>query len=224
MTITVHLSKTSNKKLGKGVYASTSSANTCPLTCGMYNKCYAKKGPQSWHWNKVNNQQRGTDWDTFCTQVEQLKPNTLFRHNVSGDLPTINNVLDTVSLDKLQCAVVNSGVRFYTYTHWHSGLANQDVLKRFSQPNFVINLSTEKPLEAFNFKQKGFDVVITNTKVFDLAVETLKTHKQPAKITNNGESVKVIPCPEQYTNSATCANCKLCTRSNRDFVIAFKEH
>jgi hypothetical protein len=187
----------------------------------MYKECYAKKGPQSWNWAKVNKGERGTDWDTFCSQVEKLKPKTLFRHNVSGDFPTIAGVLDTVKLDKLQCAVTNSGSTFYTYTHWHTDVSNQDVIKRFSQPGFVINVSTEKPIDALRYKQQGFDVVITNTNVFNAAVNAIKNHKQLAFI---GEGVNVIPCPEQYTESATCATCKLCARSNRDYVIAFKKH
>jgi hypothetical protein len=233
--ITVHLSKTSNKKLGKGVYASTTSADSCPMTCGMYKECYAKKGPQSWHWNKVNRAERGTDWLTFCSDVEKLKPGTLFRHNVSGDLPykisyphETWRCIDTVALDQLQCVVTNSEAKFYTYTHTHTdkvyGSINLDTIKRFSQPGFVINVSTEKPKDAFKFKRAGFDVVITNTNVFNLAVDSIKTHKQPAKIVVNGESVPVIPCPEQYTDTATCATCKLCARANRDYVIAFKKH
>ena len=221
---TFHLSKTSNKKLGKGVYASTSSSDTCPVTCGMFNECYAKKGPQSWHWSKVSKGERGTDWATFCSQVEKLKPRTLFRHNVSGDLPTVGAAIDTVKLDQLQCAVVNSGARFYTYTHWAIGADNEDTIKRFSQNGFVINVSTERPRDALKFKQRGFDVVITNTDVFDLAVYSIKHRKQPANIVCNGENVKVLPCPEQYTESATCATCKLCARDNRDYVIAFKKH
>ncbi len=221
---TVHLSKTSNKKLGKGVYASTTSADSCPVTCGMYAKCYAKKGPQSWHWKKVNNDERGTDWDTFCSQVEKLKPGTLFRHNVSGDLPTIGETIDTVKLDQLQCAVTNSGARFYTYTHWNVSQTNRDIIKRFSQFGFAINVSTETIRTAAKYHLEGLDVVITDTALFKFAVNNLKEYKQPTKIKYCGEDVKVIPCPEQYTDSATCATCKLCTRVNRDFVIAFKEH
>jgi hypothetical protein len=187
----------------------------------MFNECYAKKGPQSWHWAKVNKGERGTDWATFCSQVEKLKPRTLFRHNVSGDLPTIGAAIDTVKLDQLQCAVVNSGARFYTYTHWAIGANNEDTIKRFSQNGFVINVSTERPRDALKFKQRGFDVVITNTDVFNVAVDTIKNHNQLAFI---GENVKVLPCPEQYTESATCATCKLCARDNRDYVIAFKKH
>jgi hypothetical protein len=65
----------------------------------------------------------------------------------------------------------------------------------------VINLSTEKPRDALKYKQQGFDVVITNTSVFDLAVYSVKHRKQPANIVCNGESVKVVPCPEQYTEA-----------------------
>jgi hypothetical protein len=232
---TVHLSKTSNKKLGKGVYASTTSADSCPVTCGMYAKCYAKKGPQSWHWAKVNRAERGTDWNTFCSQVEKLKPGTLFRHNVSGDLPYVVHYhgetwrqIDTAKLDQLQCATVNAGVTFYTYTHTHTdtqyGESNLNTIKRFSQHGFVINVSTETIRTAAKYHLEGLDVVITDTALFKFAVNNLKEYKQPTKIKYCGEAVKVIPCPEQYTDSATCATCKLCTRANRDFVIAFKEH
>ena len=229
---TFHLTtKSSNKKLG-GLPASTTSADSCPLTCGLYHVCYAKKGPQSWHWAKVNKGTRGTDWPSFLSQVEKLKPGSLFRHNVSGDLPTINGgLLDVVKLDQLQCATTNANVGLYTYTHWHTdktfGKTNVDSIKRFSQPGFVINISTETIEDAAFYKATGCDVVITNTTVFDFAVRAIKDNKQPLQIVSTEdltEPVKVIPCPEQYTESATCKTCKLCSRYNRDYVIAFKEH
>ncbi len=222
--LTVHLSKkSSNKKLG-GIASSTTSANSCSTDCGLFNVCYAKKGPQSWHWNKVTKGERGTDWLTFCSDVEKLKPNSLFRHNVSGDLPTINGVLDTVKLDQLQCATTNAKVNFYTYTHWNVSQTNRDVIKRFNQPGFVINASTEKIRVAAKYYLEGLDVVITNTGLFNFAVNNLKQYKLPTKINYCGELIKVVPCPEQYTDSATCASCKLCARSNRDFIVCFKQH
>jgi len=228
---TFHLSKkSSNKKLG-GLPASTTSADSCPTSCGLYNLCYAKKGPQSWHWAKVNKGTRGTDWPSFLSQIEKLKPGSLFRHNVSGDLPTVGGLLDTVKLDQLQCSTVNAGISLYTYTHWHTdpnySKANLDAIKRFSQPGFVINLSTEDVGKAAHYKTLGFDVVITNTTVFEFAVKAIQDNKKPLQIVSTEDlanPVKVIPCPEQYTNSATCATCKLCSRYNRDYVIAFKEH
>ena len=229
---TFHLTtKSSNKKLG-GLPASTTSADSCPLTCGLYHACYAKKGPQSWHWSKVNKGTRGTDWPSFLSQIEKLKPGSLFRHNVSGDLPTIKGgLLDVVKLDQLQCATTNANVGLYTYTHWHTdktfGKTNVDTVKRFSQPGFVINVSTEFVDDALFYREIGCDVVLTNTTVFEFAVESIQKKQGLLKICsveNLDESVNVIPCPEQYTDSATCKTCKLCSRYNRDYIIAFKEH
>jgi hypothetical protein len=223
-------SKSSNKKLG-GLPASTSSKETCPTSCGLFNQCYAKKGPQSWHWAKVTKKERGTDWPGFLSQVEKLKPGSLFRHNVSGDLPTITGLIDTVKLDQLQCATVNAGVNLYTYTHWHTdpnkGQANLDTVKRFSGPGFVINISTEKIEDACKYKRQGLDVVITDSTVFELAVRAIKDNRRSLFVADSQDlnnPLKVIPCPEQYTESATCATCKLCARANRNYVIAFKEH
>ena len=233
--LTVHLSKkSSNKKLG-GIASSTTSADSCPITCGLYKECYAKKGPQSWHWNKVSKGERGTDWLTFCSDVEKLKPNSLFRHNVSGDLPYVEHYkgetwrsIDTKKLDQLQCATVNAGVTLYTYTHTHTdikyGDSNLETIKRFSQPGFVINISTETIRTAAKYHLDGHDVVITDTGLFNFAVNNTKQYKQLTTIKYGGESIKVVACPEQYTNSATCATCKLCARANRDFIVCFKQH
>lgn len=224
--------KSSNKKLG-GLPASTSSSDTCPLSCGLYNQCYAKRGPQSWHWAKVTKQERGTDWPSFLSQVEKLKPGSLFRHNVSGDLPTLNscNALDQAKLFSLMKATETAGVSLYTYTHWWTdddfGRANLNIVKRFSRPGFVINVSTEDVEIAVLFKRYGLDVVLTNTDVFDMAVHGIKNGCSSLEIVNSSDldnPVKVIPCPEQYTDTATCASCKLCSRANRNYVIAFKEH
>jgi hypothetical protein len=234
-----HLSRSSNKKLGKGTFASTSSWDTCSISCGLFKECYAKKGPQSWHAAKVNRGERGTNnWDEFCAQVENIPKGSLFRHNVSGDLPYVEHypgetwrLIDTVKLDKLQCATVNAGVTFYTYTHLHDDdkywSANRGTILRFSQPNFVINVSTEDVTKAVNRFANGFDVVITNTNVFDLAVAAIKKNQATLDVVSSDNierSVKVIPCPEQYTDSATCKTCKLCARANRNFIIAFKQH
>ena len=91
----------------------------------------------------------------------------------------------------------------------------------------MINVSTEKVEDAAFYKTLGFDAVITNTTVFDFAVQSIKDNKEPLQIVSTDDlanPVKVIPCPEQYTDTATCASCKLCSRYNRDYVIAFKEH
>ena len=235
---TFHLSKkTSNKKLGK-IASSTSSADTCSVSCPLYHDCYAKRGPQSWHWAKVTKGERGVDVGSFCEQVESLKPGTMFRHNVSGDLPYVSHyegetwrLIDTEKLDKLQCAAVNADLKFYTYTHLHTddryGAANSDTILRFSGHKFVINVSTETVESAVDRYRNGFDVVITDSTVFELAVNAIKENKRPLMIADSQDlnnPVKVIPCPEQYTDTAKCETCGLCAKANRKFVIAFKKH
>ena len=214
---------------GSYVASSTSSADTSSSTCGMLKHSYAKPGPQSWHWAKVTKGDRGTDWSTFCGKVEKLKFGTLVRHNVSGDLPiSPQGLVLTAELDQLQCAVVNAGLRFYTYTHHHTnqlGKVNANTVKRFSSPGFVINISTESVTDAVNYHRDGQDVVITNSAVFELAVRAIKDNKNPLEVVNTydiSKPVKVIPCPEQYTNSATCATCKLCARYTDTY--AFRKH
>mgnify|MGYP003123027600 FL=1 len=231
MTSYFHLSRKSKNKKLNGIASSTSSWDTCSSSCGMFKECYAKHGPQSWHAKRVTSGERGTDWDSFCAAVESLKFGTMFRHNVSGDLPVSpQGLVLTEKLDQLQCAVVNAGLRFYTYTHHHTnqlGDVNANTVKRFSSPGFVINISTETVTDAVKYQRAGHDVVITNSAVFELAVRAIKDNKNPLEVVNTydiNSPVKVIPCPEQYTDSATCASCKLCARYNRGYVIAFRKH
>ena len=87
--VNVHISKkSSNSKVGK-IPVTTSEAGTCPTTCPMWDGCYAKTGPQSWHWRKVTAGERGGTWDDLATFVSQLNAGQLWRHNVSGDLPYV---------------------------------------------------------------------------------------------------------------------------------------
>jgi len=113
----VHLTlKSSNTKTGK-IPVSTTSKHSCPDTCSFKaGGCYALDYHLNMHWNKVTNEERGTDWDTFCNTVSGFKPNQLWRHNQAGDLPGQNNLIDTVKLKALVQA--NQGKRGFTYTHY----------------------------------------------------------------------------------------------------------
>ena len=96
---TVHITKKSgNSKVGP-IPVTTSSADTCPKSCAMYDQCYAKTGPQSWHWNKVTAGKRGGNWSELTDFVRSLKPHQVWRHNVSGDLPHV--VVDDVEYIRL---------------------------------------------------------------------------------------------------------------------------
>ena len=96
---------TSNKKLTglkpqKLVSATTSSWLTCSNACPLFNKCYAKKGPQSWNANKVTKKERGYNFNTLIKEIEELRTNTFLRLNVSGDLPSENYINDEKLIKK----------------------------------------------------------------------------------------------------------------------------
>ena len=73
----VHIkARSGNSKVGK-IPVTTSEASTCPTTCAMWDTCYAKTGPQSWHWNKVTKGERGGSWDDLTKFVSSLNAGQL---------------------------------------------------------------------------------------------------------------------------------------------------
>ena len=94
---------------------------------------------------------------------------------------------------------------------------------KFSTDNFVINLSTEKPLQASKFFVDKFDVVMTNSKVFDLAVDAIKKGDKPTMVNKYG-TIDLFPCKAQYMDNESCSTCRKCLEHNRKEVVIFKEH
>ena len=144
---TVHITKKSgNSKVGP-IPVTTSSADTCPKSCAMYDQCYAKTGPQSWHWNKVTAGKRGGNWSELTDFVRSLKPHQVWRHNVSGDLPhTVVDNVEYIRLDLLKELVdanKSSDAKGYTYSHHKLHSHNLEALKYANQNGFTINASCE---------------------------------------------------------------------------------
>ena len=221
-----HLTKTSaNKKLGSFVAASTSSADTCSNYCPFKQdgSCYAMHGPQSWHWAKVSSGERGSNWWEFCAQVLNLKPNQLFRVNVSGDLPTNEDgLIDEVKLFTLINCCELQELRAWTYTHHHlntrkNSRENLAIIKASKSKHLTINLSCEDRYQAANYQQEGFNVSIVDDDLFELLRDGYQVKQG---------TTKFVACPEQLPNSkATCSTCKLCTRSSsKRPVVVFKQH
>jgi hypothetical protein len=228
---------TSNKKLTglkpqKLVSATTSSWLTCSKYCPLFNKCYAKKGPQSWNANKVTRNERGYNFNTLIKEIEQLRTNSFLRLNVSGDLPSenyINDVrkIDKEALNKIYLATRKTNTTTYTYTHLHCDKKNKEynlnAVKEHSKENFVINISTEIKKNALKHYFNGHDVVITNTKLFNEAVKhQIETGKQKQLKTDKG-TVELFPCDAQYKES-NCSKCRKCSEYNRSEIVIFKEH
>jgi len=200
-----------NEKLGNIPYT-TSSAETCPSACPLKAKgCYAKQGPLYWHWRKVTEGKRGITWQAFLDNIKALPDGQVWRHNQAGDLPGVDNDIDTHKLDEIVKA--NTGKRGFTYTHKPvSSAKNRKAIARANHLGFTINLSADNLREADTLKALN----ITPVAVV-LPLGTEKKISTPAGNT-------VILCPAQYKENLTCGNCKLCAIRDRKVIIGFEAH
>lgn len=202
----------SNAKTGP-IPTSTSSRTSCPQTCPFFNKgCYAKSGPQNIHWKKVTEGERGTDWQIFCQTIKKLPQGQLWRHNVSGDLPHNDGVIDAEMLQQLVTA--NRKKRGFTYTHHALTAENIDTIRQANASGFAINASTESVEVA--------DAVMTDHGIPAVAV-VKSTETRRFFRTESGR--KVVTCPASLMpGKVTCATCGLCSQTDREFIVAFPAH
>ena len=112
---------TTNKKLTGGeklklVSATTSSWVTCSKHCPMHSKCYAKKGRQALHARAVTEGSRGYDFNKLLKEIEELRPGSLLRLNVSGDLPSVSYENDERKIDINALAELRNNLYLYTFT------------------------------------------------------------------------------------------------------------
>ena len=214
--VNVHISKKSaNSKVGK-IPVTTSSAGTCPTTCPMWDGCYAKTGPQSCHWRKVTDGERGGSWDDLTKFVSQLSAGQLWRHNVSGDLPYVTapdgqELINLALLKQLVDANKASDAKGYTYSHHKLNTHNLEALKYANKNGFTINASCESLTQADDARAQGLPAVCVVPSDEDTPTHTPAGHK-------------VTICPAQLHDKVSCSNCKLCSYTNRSQVVAFLAH
>ena len=107
--------RSSNRKTGP-IATTISSSDTCPTTC-PFNKgggCYAAGGPTAIHWRKLDRRETGTPILDFGHQLAaaKLKPGSLLRWNVAGDLPHYQGEINLPVLQQLVglwCGAPNCG-------------------------------------------------------------------------------------------------------------------
>ena len=213
----VHITKrSSNSKVGK-IPVTTSEESSCPTTCPFYGGgCYAKTGPQSWHWKKVSQGLRGGSWDDLAKFVSELNAGQLWRHNVSGDLPYNTTpdgqeLINLAMLKQLVDANKASGAKGYTYSHHKLNTHNKEAIKYANKNGFTINASCESLTQADVAIDEGLPAVCVVDSSKDVPTHTPAGHK-------------VTVCPAQLHEHVQCANCKLCSYSNRSQVVAFLAH
>jgi hypothetical protein len=180
---------------------------TCPSTCPLLNAgCYAQAG-------NVAIQARGrvsaNDGSVFLNALDRVPTGGIVRLHVSGDVlkDGDKNGSDTLDVDYLDAlikgATLRPDVSFYGYTHaWR--LIDR---ARFLFPaNFVLNASCDTVDEVTEARSAGWDTV------------TVVPHDVKGKRFGD-----VVVCPNQ-TVGLSCAECKLCFKSERKLTVAFKAH
>ena len=201
--------RSSNAQLGP-IPASTTEQRSCPITCPLKEVCYAKFHFQGANWRKVS--ERGMEWGEFLSKVRRIAPGSLWRHNVSGDLPA--DAEGNINIEDIRALLVaNRGRRGYTYTHHLLSDANLQIIKEANSKGFTVSASCESVDVA--------DSVMTKHGIPAVAVINSE-EKRRFFTTTNGR--KVVVCPAKIHADVTCATCGICANPDRTVVVAFPAH
>lgn len=206
------IKKSHNEKTGHIPVSNTYSA-TCPDACPFKNNgCYAEAGFYTlMNWRKLDAGERGTDYDSFLTSIRAMPDGQLWRHNVSGDLPGLNNNIDAGKLAELTRA--NTGKKGFTYTHKPMSTAtNRDAVQLANEQGFTVNLSANNLKHADELKELNIAPVVV----------VLPENAPALQHTPAGN--KVVVCPAQQRDDVTCKSCGLCQIASRKVIIGFRAH
>ena len=208
MILRYHLTERSNNAKTGPMAVSTSSRKTCPATCPMFEACYAKQGPLSWHWDKVTRGERGDPWPTFLRKLRTIETGQPLRLNQAGDLldPLTNR--GQVQLAQLKRATRH--LLAWSYTH-HVVEESDHAMRILREPGIVVNRSCESMAQADSMITKGLPAVVIVAEDHPNASRTPAGHK-------------VTVCPAQVSKAVNCKTCKLCATRPQNHVIAFRAH
>ena len=204
----------SNAKTGP-IGVTMTESRSCPDTCSLKGAgCYAKFSFVGIQWRQLDKGTHGIEWDEFIRELSRMPSGYTFRHNVAGDLPHDNGVIDSVKL--LQLVMASNKKTGFTYTH--HDMRNPDNLELVLGANkkgFTINASCDNLDQVDNAIALGLP-----------AATILPESSDKVTVTPNGK--RVVTCPATYRDDVTCASCgggrPLCARSDRDYAIGFPVH
>ena len=203
--------KSGNKKTGF-MPVTYNSRLTCPDSCIFKNNgCYADNYHTRLNWDKVTSGQRGGSFKELLNNIKALKPGTIWRACIAGDIPS--NKKGEISRTYIKgITEANQGLKGYTYTH--NGLdvgENISLLKTANKQGFTVNISTETEAAADN-------AVLNNLPAVIVVKSTEKRHRWFTK-----NKYKILVCPAQ-TSGVNCIDCQLCQHRPKNLIIAFLAH
>lgn len=199
-----------NKKTGAMPVTSTSS-NSCPVSCGLYNDCYGKSSYTRIQWDKLD--KKGIDFNQLCNLISSLRKNSPIRFNVVGDLSNNNGVVDSVKLIKLANIVKNRALDMILYTHLELFYLNVKAFQLAFSKGLNINISCETIEKAKKALNYGLNAVI---------VLPIGSINKVLKVDN----LVIVRCPNEYNAKIQCVNCMLCSKNRveKRVVVAFTAH
>lgn len=206
--------KGSNRKVGRGVAVSTSSAATCSTACPFHpdngGGCYGLGGPLGLHWRAVSDGSRGVPWQEFLTQLRKLPTGSLFRHNQAGDLYKPGTTTGRKALAQLVEACRH--LKAWTYSHHPRTPATVQAFKAATANGFTVNASCQTEAEADAAMAHGLRAVFIAP-----STETRNSWR-----TAGGN--RAVVCPAQRFDAMDCATCRLCQARPQHIAIVFKAH
>lgn len=199
----------SNTQLGP-IPASTTEKKSCPDSCPVKSTCYAKFHFQGSHWKKV--EKTGMEWGDFLKKVKRMQRGQLWRHNVSGDLPHNDGVIN--GQDVFDLVGANKGRKGFTFTHHdHTNEVNLGIIKFANSSGFTINRS---------FESLGMaDAYMTE---HNLPAVCIVPSTESRRFFTLSSGRKVIVCPAKIHEDVNCSKCGLCADANRKAIICFPSH
>lgn len=198
--------KSSNAKTGP-IPTTMTERDTCPF---RLNGCYAENFPLSLHWNKVSD--TGVSSQDLADKLAELPMGQLWRHNVAGDLPTLNGTIDTLEMMPILRAVKNRQLKTILYTHHAFTRNNVARLQIMREHGVNVNASCESIEQANHALDNGINSVMV-TPIGSPRREKIG-------------STTLVACPAQYRDNVTCASCGLCAhdRVASRVVVTFEAH
>ena len=203
--------KSGNKKTGF-MPVTYNSRLSCPDSCIFKNNgCYADNYHTRLNWDKVTSGERGGSFKELLNNIKALKPGTIWRACVAGDIPS--NKKGEISRTYIKgITEANQGLKGYTYTHNRLDIGeNISLLKTANKKGFTVNISTETEAAADNAVLNNLPAVIV----------VKSTEKRRSWYTKNKN--KILVCPAQ-TNGVNCIDCQLCQHRPKNLIIAFLAH
>ena len=203
--------KSGNKKTGF-MPVTYNSRLSCPNSCIFKNNgCYANYYHTRINWDKVTSGERGGTFKELLNNIKALKPGTIWRACVAGDIPSNNK--GEISRTYIKgITEANKGLKGYTYTHNRLDIGeNIRLLKTANKKGFTVNISTETEAAADNAVLNSLPAVIV----------VKSTEKRRSWFTKNKN--KILVCPAQ-TSKVNCIDCQLCQNRPKNLIIAFLAH